>query len=269
LGDADPLPLNRMDDLFEVSGDGATRRAATHVISSPSVFGGQLFGLAVVAGAASAGVPFRPVSMHAQLLDRGIAGDDVEIRITNVRDGRSSRHRSLVMAQDGRTIAALQFALALPSEGAARTAREVAQSMPPLPSGDLSTFVTRWGFDQLDLVHVGSDRPHPMWVRPKVALPDDPTVHAAALAFISDIALVLAAHQTGDDPRTPPLTVDHAIWFNGSPRFDDWVLLDATLAARHGDHGLVSATITDAQGFRLATMAQGVGYKRTRANPPA
>jgi acyl-CoA thioesterase-2 len=268
LGDADPLALTRVEDLFELSGDGGTRRAATHVISSPSVFGGQLFGLAVVAAAADAGAPFKPVSMHAQLLDRGIAGEDVAIVITNVRDGRSSRHRSLVMTQDGRAIAAVQLALALPSEGGARTAPEVPHPMPPSPADHLSPFVTRWGFDQLDVVHAGSDRTHPMWVRPRVTLPDDPTVHAAALAFISDMGLVLAAHKAGDDPATTPLTVDHAIWFHGSPRFDDWVLLDATLAARHDDHGLVSATITDAQGTRLATIAQGVGYRRAKATPP-
>lgn len=268
MGEADPLPQSRIVDLLEVSGEGGVRQATTHVISSPSIFGGQLFGLAVVAAADSAGDEFVPVSMHAQLLDRGVAGSDVEIQITNVRDGRSSRHRSLALIQEGRTIAAVQVALGLPSDDSARYPRETVRPMQPAPSDHLSPFVTRWGFDQLDVVHVHAERHHPMWVQPRVELPDDPAAHAAALAFVSDMGLVMAAHDPGDDPATPPLTVDHAIWFHGSPRFDGWVLLDAGLTARHGDHGLVSASLTDVEGTRLATVAQGVRYKRSRPKGP-
>jgi acyl-CoA thioesterase-2 len=265
LGEADPLPEPeaRVEDLFEVWGQGEARRARTHEISSPSVFGGQLFGLAVVAATDSAGPEFGPVSMHAQLLDRGVAGTDIDMLVTNVRDGRSSRHRSVTQLQGGRPIASIQLALGLPSDDDVRFPREFEQLMPPLPSDHLSPFVTRWGFDQLDVVHVDTERAHPMWVKPRVALTDDLTMHAAALAFISDMGLVLAAREAGDDLATPPLTVDHAIWFHGSPRFDGWVLLDAKLSARHGDHGLVAATLTDVQGNLLATIAQGVRFKRS------
>jgi acyl-CoA thioesterase II len=257
-----------MVDLFEVSGEGGVRHATTNVISSPAIFGGQLLGLAVVAAADSAGGEFVPVSMHAQLLDRGVAGSDIEIEITNVRDGRSTCHRSLALTQEGRTIAAMQVALGLPSDDSTHYPREIVRPIPPAPSDHLSPFVTRWGFDQLDVVHVHTERSHPMWVQPRVELPDDPVMHAAALAFVSDMGLVMVAHEAGDDPGPPPLTVDHAIWFHGSPRFDGWILLDAGLTARHGDHGLVSASLTDVEGTRLATVAQGVRYKRSRPSGP-
>jgi acyl-CoA thioesterase-2 len=268
LAEVDSSPLARVQDLFQVSGEGNVRHAATNVISSPSIFGGQLFGLAVVAAAEAAGDEFIPVSMHAQLLDRGTAGSDIEILIGNVRDGRSSRHRSLVMTQDGRSIAAVQVALTLPSEVGARSPRGVTPPAPPTPSDHVSPFISRWGFDQLEVVHVDTERNHPMWIRPRVEIPDSPVLHAAAIAFVSDMGLVMAAHEAGDDPTTVPLTVDHAIWFHGSPRFDDWILLDAELTARHGDHGLVSASLTDAEGTRLASVSQGVGYRRSRAKPP-
>jgi acyl-CoA thioesterase-2 len=269
LGEVDSSPPSRVQELFQVSGEGSARRAATKVISSPSVFGGQLFGLAVVAAAEAAGEEFLPVSMHAQLLDRGVAGSDIEIQVSNVRDGRSSRHRSLVMTQDGRPIAAMQVALGLPSEEGARFPRRVTPPAPPAASDHVSPFVSRWGFDQLEVVHVDTERSHPMWIRPRLQIPDNPVLHAAAIAFVSDMGLVMAAHEAGDDPSTVPLTVDHAIWFHGSPRFDDWILLDATLTARHGDHGLVSATLTDVEGTRLASVSQGVGYRRSRPKPPS
>jgi acyl-CoA thioesterase II len=270
LAEVDASPLARVQDLLVVSGEGRARRAATHVIASPSIFGGQLFGLAVIAAAEAAGEEFVPVSMHAQLLDRGIAGSDIEIEVSTVRDGRSSRHRSLVMTQDGRPIAAMQVALGLPSAEGTHFPRSATPPVPSAPSDDsddVSPFVSRWGFDQLDVVHVGTARTHPIWIRPRLEIPDDPILHAAAIAFVSDMGLVMAAHEAGEGTTAVPLTVDHAIWFHGSPRFDDWTLLDAELRARHGDHGLVSASLTDIGGTLLASMSQGVGYRRARPKP--
>jgi acyl-CoA thioesterase II len=270
LAEVDSSPLARVQDLFVVSGEGRTRRAATDVIASPSIFGGQLFGLAVIVAAEAAGAEFLPVSMHAQLLDRGVAGSDIDIEVSTVRDGRSSRHRSLVMTQDGRPIAAMQVALGLPSAEGARFPRRTIPPAPPVASSDhVSPFVSRWGFNQLDVVHVGTERTHPIWIRPRLEIPDDPILHAAALAFISDMGLVMAAHEAGEDATSVPLTVDHAIWFHGSPRFDDWTLLDAELRARHGDHGLVSASLTDTGGTLLASVSQGVGYRRGRPKESA
>jgi acyl-CoA thioesterase-2 len=100
-------------------------------------------------------------------------------------------------------------------------------------------------------------------VKPRVGLPDDPALHAAAIAFVSDMALVLVAHEAGGDPSATPLTVDHAIWFHGVPRFDDWLFLDARLSSRQGDHALVFATITGAEGDLVATVCQGVRLKRS------
>jgi acyl-CoA thioesterase-2 len=205
--------------------------------------------------------------MHAQLLDRGVAGTAIEIEVSTVRDGRSSRHRSLLMTQEGRPIAAMQVALGLPTEEDTRFPRAAVLPPPPATPDLVSPFVTRWGFDQLDVVHVGTERSHPMWIRPRLEVPADPVLHAASLAFISDMGLVMAAHEAGEDLAAVPLTVDHAIWFHGSPRFDDWTLLDATLQARQGSHGLVSATLTSVRGTPLASMSQGVGYRRSRPKP--
>ena len=106
------------------------------------------------------------------------------------------------------------------------------------------------------------------WVKPRVDLPDDPAVHAAAIAFISDMALVLVAHEAGTEPGGMPLTVDHAIWFHGVPRFEDWLLLEAGLRVRQSDHSLVVATITSAVGELVATVCQGVRRTRSRSDRP-
>ena len=51
LGEADAGEEPRLADLFVVSGEGTECSAETNVIASPSIFGGQLFGLAVMAAA--------------------------------------------------------------------------------------------------------------------------------------------------------------------------------------------------------------------------
>ena len=259
---------SNLADLFKVSPDGAARRADTRVIASPSIFGGQLFGLAIVAAVQSAGGAFDPVSMHAHLLERGIAGSAIEIAVTNVRDGGSSRHRSLTIGQGGRPIASLQILLGrrsddVPGRPGEPSAPAVAS---PLTGDRTSPFLSKWGFDELEVVHLDAEAIHPMWVKPRVDLPDDPALHAAAIAFVSDMALVLVAQRGLDDVRQTPLTVDHAIWFHGVPRFADWLLLDARRVARHGAHARVSATLTDPTGHLVASVSQGV---RLRGSGPA
>jgi acyl-CoA thioesterase II len=59
-------------------------------------------------------------------------------------------------------------------------------------------------------------------------LPDDPLVHAGALAFMSDALLlstsVFPHGRLFGDPGVSGSSLDHAIWFHRPPRSDDWLL---------------------------------------------
>ncbi len=270
LGEEDAGEEHRLADLFVVSGEGMQCYADTNVIAAPSIFGGQLFGLAVVAAAQSSEGAWIPVSLQAQLLDRGLAGSGIDIAVTNLRDGRSTQHRSLAMSQGGRQIAAVNVALepVPPDAPTTPSTPSDAAVTPPTSSDPRSPFVTRWGFDQVEVVHRDPEAIHPLWVRPRVELPDNPALHAAAIAFISDMALVMVVHEAVGDPHATPLTVDHTIWFHGVPRFDDWLYLDARLSTRHDGRGLVAATISNVGGDRVATVSQGVRVKRSGASTP-
>jgi len=270
LAEVDSGIAPALADLFVVSGEGDECYADTKVISTPSIFGGQLFGLSVVAATRSPDGVFIPVSLQAQLLDRGEAGSGIDISVSTLRDGRSTRHRRLTVSQGERTIATVQVSLeTIPEDGALSTAAAPRLDVtPPASSDHRSPFVACWGFAEVEVSHQDHEAIHPFWVKPRVDLPDDPALHAAAIAFVSDMALVLVAHEAGGDPSATPLTVDHAIWFHGVPRFDDWLFLDARLSSRHGDHALVVATITSAVGELVATVCQGVRLRRTRSNRP-
>ncbi len=260
----------RLADLFVVSGAGTEYYADTNVISSASVYGGQLFGLAVVAAAKSAEGTWVPVSLQAQMLDRGEAGSGIDISVTNLRDGRSTLHRNVAMSEGGRPVAAFQIALEhVPLEdiSSAPADVELATTL-PVGSDRNSPFEEQWGFDQIEVIHQDPEAIHPLWVRPRVDLPDDPALHAAAIAFVSDMAIVMVAHKDVGDVHARPLTVDHTLWFYGVPRFDDWLYLDARLSTRHGEHALVLATLTDTRGNLVASVGQGVRVKRSRSSSP-
>jgi acyl-CoA thioesterase II len=263
--------VNRqLADLFVVSGQGRECYATTTVISNTSVYGGQLFGLAVVAAARSAEGAWVPVSLQAQMLDRGEAGAGIDISVTTLRDGRSTLHRHVVMSQGGRPVAAFQVSLArVPPDAASspRRTRELPRTM-PAGSDRKSPFEVQWGFDQIEVIHEDPKSIHPLWVRPRVDLPDDPALHAAAIAFVSDMAIVMVAHKDVGDVHARPVTVDHTLWFYGAPRFDDWLYLDVNLSTRHGEHALVLGTLTDSGGNLVASIGQGVRVMPARSSRP-
>ncbi len=270
---ADAGMNRRLADLFEVSGEGSECSGKTTVIGNTTVFGGQLFGLAVVAAVKSAQGPWVPMSLQAQMLDRGEAGSDMDISVTNLRDGRSTLHRNVVMSQGGRPVAAFQVALVrVPLEDVHPTVRRPRPRprppfAPTVPKGPhpKSPVEEQWGFEQIEVIHKDPEAIHPLWVRPRVDLPDDPALHAAAIAFVSDLAIVMVAHKAVGDVHARPLTVDHTLWFHGVPRFDDWLYLEANLSTRHGEHALVLVTLTDTGGNVVASAGQGVRVKRSRS----
>ena len=67
-----------------------------------------------------------------------------------------------------------------------------------------------------------------VWVRIRRAIPDDPAIHRAALAYLSDLTIqesILRAH--GVAWATPGLKVaslDHAMWWHRPGRVDEWML---------------------------------------------
>jgi acyl-CoA thioesterase-2 len=67
-----------------------------------------------------------------------------------------------------------------------------------------------------------------LWFRAADPLPDDPAVHASAIAFASDLGVTIAASVTaGLYRRASALTsLDHALWWHRPVRADAWTLLD-------------------------------------------
>ncbi len=67
-----------------------------------------------------------------------------------------------------------------------------------------------------------------VWLRAAAALPDDPALHRAVLAYASDMTLLdvaLIPHgRSVFDPQVQAASLDHALWFHGPVRADEWLL---------------------------------------------
>ncbi len=98
----------------------------------------------------------------------------------------------------------------------------------------------------------GDRAPHQaVWMRTRRALPDDPAIHRAALAYVSDLTIqesILRAH--GVAWATPGLKVaslDHAMWWHRPGRVDEWMLYVQESPSARGGRGLATGRIYSAR----------------------
>ena len=244
------------------------------------VFGGQVAGQALVAAGRT--VPGdRPVhSLHAYFLRPGDPRVPIVYTVDRIRDGRSFTTRRVVGIQHGKAIFNLQASFALVEEGLSHqdpvpavpdpatlpTMEEVLRPVggaahawwarpAPIdarPVTDPAQVVRRRGGDSQD--------PSMLWMRTTETLPDDPLVHVCAAAFASDMTLldaVLVRHgMSWDEDLSAGASLDHAMWFHGPFRADEWFLYEQHSAWSGGARGLARGAITTHDGRRVASVVQ-------------
>lgn len=271
--------------------------AVLRVFSGPSqrqryrrTFGGQLLAQAIVAAArtvtpdpdADPQTASRLIhSMHTTFL---LGGDDTrEIRyaVEPLSDGRSFSTRRVHVVQDDKLLATavasfqqagpgLEHAAPMPSAPGPDGIPDVAQALREVPEPYAPVCILH---GPIELRHVEGNLyaapPHGrrdpadrqlVWLRSRRALPSDPTVHAAFLAYASDYSIlepVLRRHETTwADPRLRQASLDHAIWFHRPGRADDWVLHAGHSPSASGGRGLGLGRMYAADGTLLASIAQ-------------
>jgi acyl-CoA thioesterase-2 len=103
--------------------------------------------------------------------------------------------------------------------------------------------------------------PHRMvWLRTAGALPDDPALHRALLAYVSDHAFLgtaLLPHGvTWLAPGMQVASLDHVMWFHRPARADEWLLHVIDSPAASGARGLVRGRVYTRDGVLVASTAQ-------------
>ncbi|MCC4250525.1 acyl-CoA thioesterase [Microbacterium testaceum] len=245
---------------------------------SGRVYGGQVLAQSIVAASRTL-PPERAVhSMHGYFLRPGDPAAGITFSVDRIHDGRSFSTRRTQAFQSGVPIFSmiasfqddgpgLEHAEPMP-EGIPQP-----EDLPPFDEGQLHP-VSRNLFSErpVDVVHVPSpvyssvEEPHvprqAVWMRTRRALPDDPAVHRAALAYLSDLTIqetILRGH--GVPWSTPGLRVaslDHAMWWHRPGRVDDWLLYVQESPNARGGRGLSTGRIYTRGGTLLASVAQEI-----------
>lgn len=207
--------------------------------------------------------PLVPMSMHTSFLAFGSWGS-MQADVEAVHDGRSFANRRVVLAQQDRTIAAVDVAFHSAEEGPERQHRNAPDAP---PAEILGRFETVTG--GLDLMELRPVRPvaagpvpdgrlHPYWARVHEELGPSPQVNAAALAFLSDYFVIFSPFEPGSgEGRTwRNYTLEHSIWFHGFTRAGQWHLFDAEPLIRSGGRYVTRGTVHDERGRLVASFVQ-------------
>jgi acyl-CoA thioesterase-2 len=266
------LDLERIEvDIF---------RGQSRDIGIPQVFGGQVLGQALVA--ASRTVTGRQAhSLHAYFLQRGDVAAPIVYEVDRARDGISFSSRRVVAIQHGRQIFNLSASFQVPEEGLEHQlprpqvpapeglksiedlAREFAGELPPRMRRFLNyrrPVEVRPCQPELFVQRASAQAVKQVWMRAADRLPDDPGLHQAMLAYISDYELIGTVtlphglHATRDGLQMASL--DHAMWFHRPVRVDEWLLFDLHSPAAAGGRGLARGEVYAADGRLVASIAQ-------------
>ena len=251
------------------------------------VFGGQVASQALVAAARTVREQRAVHSLHAYFLRPGDTAVPIVYDVERTRDGRAFSTRRVVARQHGNPIFYMSASFQAPEEGlehqdpmpdvaAPADCPELGDVLAKLSGRAREEWDREWA--SLDVRYAGAPRTpgvpaepvSRVWLKSSAPLRDDalgPVLHAAVLAYASDLTLLSAAvlpHGTYiGDPRLEPASLDHAMWFHRPFRADEWLLYDQVSPSASGGRGLATGRLFTEDG-RLVASAVQEGLVRLR-----
>jgi acyl-CoA thioesterase-2 len=207
------------------------------------IFGGQVAGQALVAAARTVDDE-RPVhSLHAYFLRPGDPTVPVLYEVDRIRDGRSFTTRRVVAIR--------------PENLPTREERFAAAGLDD-----------RWGPSAIDMRYVTTDPlqrtdaeppTQQVWLRTNGELPDGLVLHTCLLTYASDMTLLdssLLPHGRPPEGELMMASLDHAMWFHGPFRADEWLLYDQHTPSASGGRGLATGRVFTSDGRLIANVVQ-------------
>ena len=94
-----------------------------------------------------------------------------------------------------------------------------------------------------------------MWARTNEPLPDDRVLHAAAIAYLSDMSSGFVDLDVPGLPRGGS-SLDHTVYFHRPARADEWMFMELEPVSAAGARGVYRGSVHDRDGQLLATLVQ-------------
>jgi acyl-CoA thioesterase II len=277
-----PAGLQQILDLEQIE-DQVFRGRSRSGAETTRVFGGEVAGQALIAAARTV-APERTVhSLHAYFLRPGDSARPILYQVDPIRDGSSFTTRRVVGIQRGEAIFTLSASFQVTEPGMHHQVPTLTAADPDdLPT--MSAFLERtderaaaWYAElgrrfPLELRFPeeppalatvrGEARPprQVVWVRSTEPLPDDPMLHACAATYVSDLMLLgtaLLPHTLLFGRRGLQMaSLDHAVWFHGPFRADEWLCYEQESPWAGGARALCRGSLFDRGGTLVATVMQ-------------
>ncbi len=243
------------------------------------VYGGQVLAQCVVAATKTMSDDRHIHSLHGYFLRPG----DIELPITfsvdRLRDGRSFSTRRVQAFQKGEPIFSmiasfqtlddgLDHQIEMPSDLPAPEALPSAAD--PVGAVDHPRAQFWAKARPFDMRHVGSPiyfsvegalvAHQAVWIKALAPLPNDQSLHTAALAYVSDYTILESIYRrhgiAWSHPGLSSASLDHAMWFHRPARVDEWLLYVQESPSAQGGRGLALGRIYTRDGLLVATVAQ-------------
>ena len=243
------------------------------------VYGGQVLAQAVMAASRTTDEDRIVHSMHGYFLRPGDVNQDITFSVDRIHDGRSFSTRRTQAYQSGVPILSMIASFQDGDDGLDHQA--------PMPEGypDPESLPTTaellghidhpaarsWANDRpFDIRHVPSPiylnvqsehtATNAVWIKAFGKLPDDPSLHRAALAYASDYPLlesILRRHGLAwVTPNLKVASLDHAMWWHRPARADEWLLYVQESPSASGGRGLAQGRFYSQDGVLVASVAQ-------------
>jgi acyl-CoA thioesterase-2 len=257
--------------VLEPTGDD-TFSATLHDYGDGRGFGGDVLGRALLAARRTCELERRLLSFHALFLRPAPVGVPTRIAVERVKEGRRLSQRRVRMRVGDKTVCEVVASFA--RGGAGPTYQEaIAPDVPApdeLPSDEdvaRREGFTDWRPGEVEWrwVEEGWHATEPedsslfrAWARPRKRMPDDPALHEAALAYLSDFgshwSVIRRLGEDFDFARFASL--DQGLWVHRSPSWTDWWLVVSSSEVALDGHCFTRRSIFDAEGRLLASGAQ-------------
>ena len=246
------------------------------------IFGGQVAGQALMAAARTLQGERSVHSLHSYFLRPGDPHEEIRYAVERIRDGRTFSTRRVIAWQRRRGEDVAIFALTADAAVPETPVVEHALPMPEVPEPEtlptLPEVVAPYGERAAAALAISQaveqrlledpfdrtpksppDTRTCVWMRVAGRLPEDGSVHRAALTFVSDLTLLsagLARIGGGWGGEFVGASLDHAVWFHAPVRADEWFLYETDSPAASGGRALCFGQVWAADGTHVATVAQ-------------
>jgi len=231
---------------------------------APEWFGERLFGGFVLGQAVHAATQTTPEgrrihSLHGYFLRPVFAGKRLSYRVAPLREGRTLTTRQLEAAQDGKPVFTMMCSFAADTDGyeyeLPREQRVPGPDQLPVEAGP-----GPWEVAEVGPTPAAADGTRTStrraWFRIGSPLPNDANLHAALMAFLTDMTGTGGRPLHLDGDVTGMISIDHAAWFHRPVRADEWAFYDVHSLVNTGGRGVLRGAVYGPDGRLAASVAQ-------------